>query len=272
MGFYATTTECTCREKMHPPSKNRVWGFSATSRNRAWKSTSQVLEPQQENQPTPTTTASGVHYYGLRYYSLELGRWINRDPIGERGGLNVYVFAKNSPVALYDLLGLWTPECCEDECPEKWRNNFRRKTAILGPVNPISQDLLDFAQLFAGVVGAIPTGVSPSELISYLLQQGLPSGQLLSTYVNLIINGLPWYLYVVFEVDICEKKRCRFLWWKNRMVTRKGTHRCTIGGNLPGGSWLPGTDLVDDVSNNNLQQCIDEAEIEVLGGGGTLWP
>jgi RHS repeat-associated protein len=87
MGFYTTETECACREKMHPPSKNRVWGFSGTSRNRAWKSASQVLEPQQENQPTPTTTASGVHYYGYRYYSPELGRWVNRDPIREEGSI-----------------------------------------------------------------------------------------------------------------------------------------------------------------------------------------
>jgi len=105
MGFYATTTECTCREKMHPPSKNRVWGFSATSRNRAWKSTSQVLEPQQENQPTPTTTASGVHYYGLRYYNPELGRWVNRDPIEEEGGIHIYAMTHNDAVNVVDVLG-----------------------------------------------------------------------------------------------------------------------------------------------------------------------
>ena len=43
-----------------------------------------------ENPPTTTTSALGVHYYGYRYYSPDLGRWINRDPIRERGGINVY--------------------------------------------------------------------------------------------------------------------------------------------------------------------------------------
>jgi len=106
MGFYATTAECTCREKMHPPSKNRVVGSRATLHNRARKIPSQVLEPQQENQPTPTPTASGVHYYGLRYYSPELGRWINRDPIGEFGGFNIYAFVENFSIGAIDNLGL----------------------------------------------------------------------------------------------------------------------------------------------------------------------
>ena len=43
---------------------------------------------------------------GYRFYAPEMGRWINRDPIGERGGLNLYAFAVNDPVARYDILGL----------------------------------------------------------------------------------------------------------------------------------------------------------------------
>ena len=42
---------------------------------------------------------------GLRYYSPELGRWVSRDPIGERGGVNQHLFVLNSPVSKYDLLG-----------------------------------------------------------------------------------------------------------------------------------------------------------------------
>jgi len=37
-----------------------------------------------------------------------MGRWLNRDPIGERGGLNLYAFVGNDGVNLWDLLGLWT--------------------------------------------------------------------------------------------------------------------------------------------------------------------
>jgi len=51
-------------------------------------------------------TKSFLYYYGYRYYSSELGRWISRDPIGERGGLNLFGFVGNSPIVATDLLGL----------------------------------------------------------------------------------------------------------------------------------------------------------------------
>jgi RHS repeat-associated protein len=50
----------------------------------------------------------GLYYYGLRYYSPELGRWVNRDPIGERGGITLYRFVDNSPISEWDRLGLLT--------------------------------------------------------------------------------------------------------------------------------------------------------------------
>ena len=31
-----------------------------------------------------------LYYYGYRYYSPSLGRWISRDPIEEEGGVNLY--------------------------------------------------------------------------------------------------------------------------------------------------------------------------------------
>ncbi len=45
-------------------------------------------------------------YYGYRHYSPELGRWISRDPIGEKGGINLYVFILNNPIGAMDFLGL----------------------------------------------------------------------------------------------------------------------------------------------------------------------
>jgi hypothetical protein len=41
------------------------------------------------------------------YYSPEQGRWLNRDPIGEQGGLNVHAFVANSPPNQIDVLGRW---------------------------------------------------------------------------------------------------------------------------------------------------------------------
>ncbi len=55
---------------------------------------------------TTTTNFVGVPYYGYRYYNPDLGRWINRDPIEERGGVNLYGFINNQPLASLDSLGL----------------------------------------------------------------------------------------------------------------------------------------------------------------------
>ncbi len=51
-------------------------------------------------------TETGFYYYGYRFYSPELMRWLNRDPIGERGGLNEYGFVGNDPMNRWDRLGL----------------------------------------------------------------------------------------------------------------------------------------------------------------------
>jgi RHS repeat-associated protein len=51
-------------------------------------------------------TNSGMYYYLYRFYDPGLHRWINRDPIGERGGINFFEFVDNSPVFQIDPLGL----------------------------------------------------------------------------------------------------------------------------------------------------------------------
>src|SRR2546425_4156460 len=48
---------------------------------------------------------SGVYYYGYRFYDPNLQRWLNRDPIAEAGGINLYTFVRNVPVLLIDPLG-----------------------------------------------------------------------------------------------------------------------------------------------------------------------
>jgi RHS repeat-associated protein len=47
-----------------------------------------------------------VMYYGYRFYDPETGRWPSRDPIGERGGVNLYGFVGNDGVNRLDVLGL----------------------------------------------------------------------------------------------------------------------------------------------------------------------
>ena len=55
----------------------------------------------------PLDFASGLYYYGYRYYDPLTGRWPSRDPIEERGGLNLYGFVGNNGVNGMDYLGLF---------------------------------------------------------------------------------------------------------------------------------------------------------------------
>jgi uncharacterized protein RhaS with RHS repeats len=46
-----------------------------------------------------------LYYYGRRFYDPNLQRWVNRDPIQEYGGYNLYAFAFNSAVNFLDPYG-----------------------------------------------------------------------------------------------------------------------------------------------------------------------
>ena len=43
---------------------------------------------------------------GHRYYDPGAGRFLNRDPVGMEGGVNIYAYCQNNPINFYDPLGL----------------------------------------------------------------------------------------------------------------------------------------------------------------------
>jgi len=49
--------------------------------------------------------ASGLVYYGYRFYDPNLQRWLNRDPIGEEGGGNLFCFVGNNALLRFDPSG-----------------------------------------------------------------------------------------------------------------------------------------------------------------------
>ncbi|CAI8953980.1 insecticidal toxin complex protein TccC [Pseudomonas sp. IT-196MI5] len=50
--------------------------------------------------------ATGLYYYGYRYYAPWLQRWICPDPAGDISGPNRYLMVKNNPVVFFDQKGL----------------------------------------------------------------------------------------------------------------------------------------------------------------------
>ena len=50
--------------------------------------------------------ATGLYYYGFRFYIPWLQRWLNPDPAGAVDGLNFYAMVRNNPMVLRDYNGL----------------------------------------------------------------------------------------------------------------------------------------------------------------------
>ena len=50
-------------------------------------------------------TENAIIYYNYRYYAPLLGRWLSRDPIEEKGGINLYGMLDNQPLTKWDYLG-----------------------------------------------------------------------------------------------------------------------------------------------------------------------
>jgi RHS repeat-associated protein len=136
----ATHTHTTHRE--NALSKNALWEIFPATYSCTMVFTSQTTEPQQVTTHFTQKTASHELYYGYRYYSTELGRWINRDPIGELGGQNIYSFIGNQPfgieyLGLLDINGVTIDESDIDITEtgefkwDKWRKESGRGTIRL---------------------------------------------------------------------------------------------------------------------------------------------
>jgi RHS repeat-associated protein len=52
--------------------------------------------------------ASGLDFALFRAYDPVHARWLNRDPIGENGGINLYAYTASNPITLTDSSGLCT--------------------------------------------------------------------------------------------------------------------------------------------------------------------
>jgi RHS repeat-associated protein len=62
----------------------------------------------------PLDATTGLYYYGYRFYDPRIGRWLNRDPIAEKGGFNLYGFVRNNQINKIDIIGL------SENCDGSW--------------------------------------------------------------------------------------------------------------------------------------------------------
>ena len=50
---------------------------------------------------------SGLYWMRMRHYSPDLGRFLQPDPAGIAGGINLYAYSNNNPLRYFDPWGLW---------------------------------------------------------------------------------------------------------------------------------------------------------------------
>jgi RHS repeat-associated protein len=146
---------------------------------------------------------SGYAYFGYRFYSLSDGRWISRDPVGKRGGPNLYSFNYNSPLAYVDPLGL-TPigkGCCTEANVDKVAAEYSRKAAAKTLADPARREFGGLICCKNGTVRA--TEPHPGTIPIFY---ELPSGR--RTYSNATVDP---------HIDLTGGRRrivsCNELFW-----------------------------------------------------------
>ena len=94
-----------------------------------------------------------LYYYGERFYSPEMGRWLNRDPIEEAGGDNLYAFCGNNGVNKVDALGLmalvihvqgfepYVKTGFEPNPQESFENTFKAVDSAIAKIQQVPGDL-----------------------------------------------------------------------------------------------------------------------------------
>lgn len=123
--------------------------------------------------------ATGLCYYGHRYYQSWIGRWLSADPAGTIDGLNLYCMVKNNPI-MYS-----------DEHGESSRNRFRNIFIVSTYLSrregePVRRSLARGMKITRAVMG----GVAIATIVSLIAGGvGASGGILLAVGVGAFIIG-----------------------------------------------------------------------------------
>lgn len=113
---------------------------------------------------------SGLYAYPFRFYDPNLGRWINRDPIGFLGGRNPFAFVGNNPISRIDPFGL-------------------AANVVSGPNGPVGPSSLDAPGGARYVPGSLPPLPLPGYLFGGVVV-GMAGAAAVTIGAPLAVSGL----------------------------------------------------------------------------------
>ncbi|MBA4719055.1 MAG: RHS repeat-associated core domain-containing protein [Nitrosopumilus sp.] len=91
---------------------------------------------------------SGLYYFGMRYYSPFLSRWISTDPKGFVDGFNLYEFVRSNPITLVD----------DDGFVSHKSRGYAGSPKLRGPVPKVTEQQAAGMKKIMGAVGGLIAG------------------------------------------------------------------------------------------------------------------
>lgn len=149
---------------------------------------------------------TGLYYYGYRFYDAEHGRWLNRDPVGERGGANLVRFVSNDSNSSFDVNGL-----TEVSAWIKFRQRTRTE-------NFVSKSIIYTSSWNYGVKISAPVSSEKSE-----------SGVTLQTLGGASRSSLPDAQGVKISEQIIQNSELDVMYWKKPNAAAVPPFRRTDG-------------------------------------------
>lgn len=111
-----------------------------------------------------TDTETGLILCTHRYYDPQAGRWLTRDPMGYRGGINLYGYTKNNPVNSADPSGYAQLVGVPGFAGSPAHGHEYIVTTCGGTVNPTMPQSFGFWPSGNGPLGGAFNGESPGAI------------------------------------------------------------------------------------------------------------
>lgn len=145
--------------------------------------------------------ATGLYYYGFRYYAPWCQRWLSADPVGVADGLNLYAFVHANPVGHMDIAGLIDDHSSQNtQLREATSSAFIRdfisrvmgalaQMTTVAALNTLTPARATNAalEMIAGILDAIAVGIVGAGLAARIHRNALPLG----AAAGLVAGSLP---------------------------------------------------------------------------------